>query len=904
MRLKNLLLSKLSLLLILMLVTLTTQAQTLDKIKIKEYYFGEPLNNVLKDFQTKYGVVVKYDSTFTAPYQFDDQGRFDVGATVNAAFEAICSDIKTLSFYIDENEVVHLVKKELSITSENKVNTKQNVAATKNNVKASGQIKDANTGESLPFAAVGIMGTTEGTKTNKDGFFTLFKVPSDTSTLYVSYMGYEKAYFYLNPKMELSNLIIELIPTTKALSTVVIKTDREDLMRSTDEVSIIKMSPKKIAMLPNVGEKDIFRSFQLLPGVSGSNEASSGLYVRGGTPDQNLTLYDGFTVYHVDHLFGMFSAFNSNAVKDVLLHKGGFESKFGGRISSVMEIIGKDGNEKNFNLGGDIGLLSANIFTEIPIKDKVTILLAGRRSWKSPIYNSIFKSFNESTEEETVAAPTTGRRSRTTESTTPTSYFYDLNAKITYKPTSKDIISYSFFNGRDDLDNSRELNRNRNGTTTTGGITDATKWGSWGMSTTWSRKWTDEFYTSVLASASNYFSERDLRNSRSIIDADGIATDITRGSFESNKLKDYTFRLDNELKLGKNNQLEFGLQAKKYNINYDYSLNDSISIQDRNDNGTVLSGYVQDEVKLFNRLTLVPGLRASYYDVTDKTYMEPRASLRFKVSDKIKLKGAWGHYYQFANRIIRNDISSGSRDFWVLADDKAVPISFAEHFIAGASYETKGYIFDVEAYYKKLDGLSEYSLQFAPSFNNVDFNEFFYEGTGIAKGVEFLLQKKFGKYNGWIGYTLGEVKYNFPIYGENDFYANHDVTNEFKIVNTYKYKKWTFAATWIYATGKPYTDPLGGYSITLLDGSTEDFINIGEKNNARYPDYHRLDVSANYNFNMGETANGTLGFSIFNAYNRKNIWYKQFEVDAGDLIETNVNLLGFTPSISLSMRLR
>jgi len=240
----------------------------------------------------------------------------------------------------------------------------------------------------------------------------------------------------------------------------------------------------------------------------------------------------------------------------------------------------------------------------------------------------------------------------------------------------------------------------------------------------------------------------------------------------------------------------------------------------------------------------------------------------------------------------------------VLGDDNTVPISYSEHFIVGAGYETKGYLFDVEAYYKKLDGLSEYSLQFAPSFTNVDFNEMFYEGSGIAKGVEFLIQKKHGNYNGWLSYTLGEVLYDFPIYGDNSFFANHDVTNEFKIVNIYTYKKWIFAGTWIFATGKPYTEPLGGYSITLLDGSAEDFLNIGDKNNARYDDYHRLDLSATYNFKLGRTSLGSVGLSLFNVYNRENIWYKTFELDEGDLIETNVNNLGFTPSITLSIKLR
>jgi len=878
-------------------------SQTTSEIIIDEYYWGTPLNKVLNDFQTKYGIKIQYDSTLTVKYRFDDNGLF-YNISVERAFNIICEKIPSLSFYIDENQTVHLEKTVMSLTYQELSNRKYIGPAEKTNIKISGIIKDVNSGESLPFASIAVKGVVSGTQSNMDGYFTLFDVPSDTSILMISYIGYESSIFFLHPQMEISNITIFLKPVHISLNEVVVTGKREGLMEGTDRVSLIKMSPNEIAKLPNIGEKDIFRSFQLLPGVSGSNESSSGLFVRGGTPDQNLVLYDGFTVYHTDHLFGMFSAFNSNAVKDVQLHKGGFPAEFGGRISSVMEIIGKDGNENKFNLGADIGLLSGNVFTEIPIKDKGTLLIAGRRSWKSPIYNSIFESFNENNEAAEVAPSSNPKGNRTVESSTPSSYFYDLNAKLTYKPTKKDIISYSFFNGQDDLDNSSVINRTRNGTAISGGINDATKWGSLGMSTTWSRKWSDIFYTNTLLSMSNYFSERDLSNSRVITNLDGETFEINRGSFEDNNLKDYTFKINNELKLGKSNQLEFGVQASNYNIDYNYMLNDTIAIQDRQNNGTVYSTFVQDRIKLFNRLSLVPGVRASYYDVTKKTYFEPRASLYYSLSEKIKLKGAWGHYYQFANRIIRNDISSGSRDFWVLADDNTVPISFAEHFIAGGSFETKGFLFDVEAYYKDLKGLSEYSLQFAPSFNNVDFNEFFYEGTGTAKGVEFLLQKKYGKYTGWLGYTLGEVLYNFPVYGENSFFANHDVTNEFKIVNMYKHKKWTFAATWIYGTGKSYTEPLGGYSVTLLDGGTEDFLNIGDKNNARYPDYHRLDVSATLDFNMGDTGKGSLGISIFNVYNRENTWYKQFEVENGELIETDVKLLGITPSLTLSMKLR
>ncbi|MFT5823040.1 MAG: ferric enterobactin receptor [Crocinitomix sp.] len=778
--------------------------------------------------------------------------------------------------------------------------------AQSSSIKVSGILNDEETGESLPFAKVIVKGTQNGTMSNVDGYFTLFDVPSDTATLIVTYIGYDDMFFRLSPDKDLSNVLIELDPKSQSLDVVEVIAEREELLQMNDGISVVKMSPKEISKLPSIGEKDLFRSFQLLPGVSGSNESSSGLFVRGGTPDQNLVLYDGFTVYHIDHMFGMFSAFNPNAVKSIQLYKGGFDSQFGGRTSSVVDIVGKDGNQKKFNIGADIGSISANAFMEIPIKDKMTILVAGRRSWQSFLYNRIFDGFSSTDEAEEISpAGGGGKGSRSVAATTPSSYFYDLNAKITYKPTNKDNISFSFFNGLDNLDNSIEFSRERNGQVISGAVNDITNWGSWGMSTTWSRKWSDMYYSNALVSVSNYFSTRDLSNSRVFTNAFGEQEEISTGSIEDNRLQDYTFKFNNELKLNKFNQLEFGLQNTFFNIDYNYLVNDTISIQERDDIGSVHSLFLQDRIKLFRKLTLVPGVRVSYYDVTDKLYYEPRASVNFSLTEKWSLKGAWGHYYQFANRIIRNDISSGSKDFWVLSDGDAVPVGFAEHFIAGTSYETKGFVFSAEGYYKNLKGLSEYSLQFAPSFNNVDFNEFFYEGTGVSKGAEFLIQKKYGKYNGWVGYTYGQTIYNFPIYGENSFYANHDVTHEFKIVNMLKLKKkWTLSATWIYATGRPYTEPAGGYTLTLADGSIQDFIQIGTRNNQRYPAYHRLDVAATKDFTMGETGNGSLSISIFNLYNRQNIWYKQFEVDAGELIETNVNLLGFMPSVTLSFKLR
>ena len=191
-----------------------------------------------------------------------------------------------------------------------------------------------------------------------------------------------------------------------------------------------------------------------------------------------------------------------------------------------------------------------------------------------------------------------------------------------------------------------------------------------------------------------------------------------------------------------------------------------------------------------------------------------------------------------------------------------------------------------------------------PSFREIKFNEFFYTGTGISKGIEFLAQKKLGSYNGWISYTLQQVRYQFDIYGPNSFPASQDITHELKVINLYSYRNWNFSAVWIYGSGKPYTAPLGAYQITLPDGTTKDFISIGQKNIFRLPDYHRLDISAQYNFKLGNMGTATFGVSVFNLYNRKNVWYKQFSVIQGQLVETNVEFLGITPNIFFSFKFR
>jgi ferric enterobactin receptor len=780
--------------------------------------------------------------------------------------------------------------------------------ATQRNFTLNGIIKDAKNGEPLPFVNIVIPAATKGTTSNVDGYFTLQNIPTDTSTLEISYLGYATKVIYLSPQKvkntEGGNFLIELSQESELLDEVVIKADREELLRASEKTSMLKLSPSKIAALPSVGEKDIMRAFQLMPGVSAANENSSGLYVRGGTPDQTLVLYDGFNVYHVEHLFGFFSAFNSNAIKDVQLYKGGFESKFGGRVGSVAEITGKEGNSKDFNIGADVGLLAANAFVETPLGDKATGLFAIRRSYNTGLYDKIFKKY--SGQAEAAAATPFGNRFNTTVA----SYFYDLNGKFTYKPTNKDVISLSIYNGTDDLDNSRKLelpNFGGGGTASRNfnlNTTDLTYWGNLGGSLKWSRRFSPTFYMNSLVSYSNYYSQRDRSVSGSITRADGTTQDIKRGTIEDNDLKDYSAKMDFEWKLNDKNQVEFGLLGTNNDIKYTYAQNDTSTIIDRKTNGNTITGYVQDKIKVLKNVEAIVGVRYNYFQPTSKSYVEPRVSLTYQMLPSVKLKAAYGIYNQFAKRVIREDVLQGSRDFWVLADNTKLPVASATHYIVGASWESPKWLFDVEAYQKDLTGLTEYSLRVNTNPRQTSYSENFFQGTGKARGVDVLLQKKYGKLNGWLSYSLGEVVYDFPDLNKTSFYANQDVRHEFKAVGIYKLGKFDLSATWIYASSRPYTAPEGGYNLKVLDGTEKSYINVSEKNGYRLPDYHRFDVAATYNWKSKSGAARSLGFSLFNVYGRQNVWYKEFDVQDNQVIETNINYLGFTPNISFSWRLR
>ena len=782
-------------------------------------------------------------------------------------------------------------------------------------------------GTRLPGALVAVEGTARRAMTDANGAFAFDGLPAGKATLAVSLDGFEpkKARVEVRADGTTSvDIVLEIAKEAREASVAAEKT----LLSVSDKENRIIITPSQIAALPGLGEKDIFRAFQLLPGISGSNETSSGLFVRGGKPDQNLILYDGFPVYHVDHLFGYYSAFNMEAIQDARLSKGGFEAKYGGRLSSVMELAGKEGATDAWHAGTGVSFLSADALVEVPLFGRGSLLLAGRRSFQSPLYDKIMDLFNVSPAAALVGRKAAGRLAQF--ESQPKSYFYDLNGKLAFDLSSRDRITASLYNGRDDLDNSRVLTLPssisdllaRLGLQIDTDISDLTNWRNTGASVAWARRWSEAFQTTLRATYSRYDNDRDWSVNVLLQSAAAGSSfeprSYRRGSIENNSLKDAGFKLENTLALGARHAMEFGLEASWLDVAYDYRVESAdesdatagrrvlaprslVSILNRRDRGILAVGYVQDRWTPTDRLTVTPGLRLTSFDRTKSVYGEPRLSLSWRLSDRLKATASWGRFYQFVSDATREDVVQGNREFWVLADGQGIPVGAATHYIAGLSYKTVGWLLDAQGFYKDLSGLSEFAPRIVRATAGQDYSQYFYKESGTAKGIEILLQKKSGRYTGWLSYTLSRVEYEAPQLSDAPFPALQDQTHEFKIVNFLELGPLTLSGTWIFATGKPTTPPLGVDQVPV-GSRLVDRVVIGGKNSARLPDYHRLDLSVTCDLKVLGAAS-KLGLTLFNVYDRKNVWYREFDIQQHQLVQNDIQFMGFVLNLFLSVRI-
>lgn len=765
----------------------------------------------------------------------------------------------------------------------------------------SGRVVDANTGERLPYATVIIEGTKTGTQSNVEGFFLLQNVPDTSLTLHVTYMGYAPAEVTVRPATSTTNIIVRLTQTSIYVEGVTVSAAQTEFIKTEAVPSLTTLSPEQIITLPNVGQVDVMRSLQLLPGISATDDGSSGLYVRGGTPDQNLILFDGMTVYHVDHFFGFFSAFNPDAIKDIQIYKGAFPARFGGRLSSVIDMVGKSGNTQEIHGTAGLSLLSGNATVDGPLLGG-SFLVSVRRSYSdilaSSTYNTLYKFLTGSDAPQATSGPQGfgGFGNAVAEQQTPNSAFLDLNGKLSFNITSRYILSTSVYGSSDNYDLSRQSSTQNvpgfGSQFTVPSNDNNTQQGNRGVSIKLFAQWRDNFYSNVILAydgyTSNYTSGLGSRNGSS----QQFATN------EDNHIDDGTLSLDNVWKTSSSHDLGFGLQLSQTQLGYTLSGSNqgdaSRNILELDQHSLQNAAYVQDTWKQSDRLTLTGGLRVNYFSVTDSWALEPRFSSRYQLTESVSLKTAFGIHHQYVNRIVNEDVTQGSRDFWILADD-SLPPSKAIHYVVGATWENENYVVDVEGYYKSLSNLVEFTQRFRRQA--LDLYTFL-TGDGRVRGIDILLQKKTGILNGWISYTLGKAESRYPEYNNGQYFpSDDDQTNELKVVaNVNIGSGWNASATFIYATGKPYTAPVSQYSLVLLDSSTFSYTHVSQKNAYRLPAYQRTDISVSKKFRL-QSSSLDVGLSLFNLFNHTNISYYQYDLSSQPIIITKVTGLGFLPSV-------
>lgn len=724
----------------------------------------------------------------------------------------------------------------------------------------SGFVRDASSGETLILANVVLEGSTTGAATNTSGYYVISGIVPGSYRVLASYLGYRgfATDVRLAPGQNL-RLDIELEPADLSTGEVVVEADRESLEEQ-QRLGLTRLSTAAIRELPSVLEPDVFRSLQLLPGVKAASDYSSGLYVRGGSPDQTLILLDRTTVYNPSHFFGFFSTFNPDAIKDVRLYKGGFPAEYGGRIGSVVDVYNKDGNRRETQGRFSVGLLSSRAMVEGPYS-RGSYMVAVRRSTLEPLF--------------------AGLRAADVEGIPNGFYFYDVNAKVNLDLGRSDKVSISGYTGRDALD--ADLFE---------GFNLLLEYGNRTMSADWTHLFSEKLFSELTVTSSRYESDADF----------SIASTVVG---RNNSVDDLTAKGDLEWVPSDHINLKGGFWAGVFTMRlqdvFDGRPNFSSRIH-----APYGSAYVQNTWKPDARWTIGGGLRASWFGEGSHFRLEPRASVEYLTADGVRLQVAYGRYAQYLT-LISSEIFSGL-DTW-LTTGEGVPPAYGDQWVTGVKTVLPGSIgLEWEAYYRTMRDLFQLD-PFLLDPAGVDYEDIFHFGNGHAYGTEIMLTRSFGRATGFVGYTLGATRRRFPTINEGAYYPPkydrlHDLT---AVVNYDLSKRWRMTTAFTYATGQAYTEPASQYRLVDFPfSSAEQPALISPFNAARLPDYHRLDFGFTNRGRFFGFADYELQLQVINAYARRNVWFYFFNFDPDDAAgqvkrETVPQIPVPVPNISFSL---
>ncbi len=722
-------------------------------------------------------------------------------------------------------------------------------------ITLSGYVKDGDSGETMIGATVFVPSTGAGNVSNEYGFYSISLPVGDSVLIQFSYIGYqnvEKTVIY----DENANLDIELT-YGQQLQEVVVKADSYREVLNSTQMSVEQISMEDAKLLPALfGEVDIIKTLQLKPGVSSGGEGTSGLSVRGGTGDQNLFLLDEATVYNPQHLFGFFSTFNSDAVKNVELYKGGFPAQYGGRLSSVVDVKLRDGNRKKFAGSGGLGLIASRLTLEGPIarNQKGSFIVSGRRTYVD-LFTSAANKRNEDNPDFNQI---------------PAYFFYDLNGKINYDLGKKDKIFVSGYFGKDKFGfRDDDFNFDFN-------------WGNIALTARWNHVYNSKLFSNTTLTFSDY--EYQIKNRI------GEFATFELGS----GIRDYTGKIDYFYSPDNKHNIKFGGNITYHQFEVGrLSFNDddnTFNFQAGQDfDAWAFAGYIADDWEVTDDLKVNYGLRLSAF-YNDKFYVgvEPRFSLKYSVNPDLSLKASYAYMTQYIH-LVTNSSASLPTDVWYPSNENIKP-QRSQQVAGGLAYTfdigEQNFLVSNEAYYKWGRNLIDFR-DGAQLFVNDNLDDEFVFGTGNSYGNEIYLEKQSGKIRGWIGYTLSWTWREFPdILEGRKFHPTYDRRHDISTVLIYNInKRWSTTASWVYTSGALTTLPFGSYAFADVGGSEGQFplvegSNSGisitpiytDRNSIRLAPNHRLDLGLIVRF-FPKWGESDLTISTYNTYNRLNPFF-------------------------------
>ena len=721
-----------------------------------------------------------------------------------------------------------------------------------------GRITDGQTKEGLPSVRVEIRGLHRGAIADISGGYIIKDLTPGVVLVEVHQLGYAvDSQSVTLTNGDTTHLDFSLYPESVGGHDIVIQSERErDIERKS--VSHVTLSPATIAAAPAVGgERDLFRVLQLMPGVKALSEVSSGLYIRGGPPDQNLILLDHNVVYNPSHLFGFFSTFNTDAIKDVDLSKGGYPPEYGGRLTGVLNVTTREGDPNEVHGKTSISLISARQTLEFPIPGG-SMLVSGRRTYIDALFDA------------TNADSWLGGGTQL-----PRYYFYDLNAKIDEHLGASDRLSFSGYMGADHLHYPSN------------GFIDITlTWGNKLASGEWTHIFSDKLYSRTFVGYTAY-SSVSLGN-------------LTANPFEfDNGIAETSAKEDIDWRANDDHDVRIGGGLSRFNFNFYNTLGTTNTpLKDTGGTPYYVSGYAQDEWRVTDKLTATYGLRVEGLDLANATTFDPRITLAYQLDPVWTLKAASGVYHQFLHLVTAGEFTFF--DLWVPGVAPLPPSKSTQYILGLSGYPTENHFISAELYYKKLDNIVEYN---ETKFLSNDIEEVFPRGTGAAYGMELYLREQYKDFTGWIGYTLSWVTETIPALNNGaQFYPKYDQRNDIQLLLNYKLSdRWQVGGTWTYATGQAYTSTLGYYHVGLDEVGFEQSLDIpGSMGAQRLPDYHRADASVSYSFTMfGKAAKASL--DIFNIYSHRNVWFRVVDTGKQPAQISDVTLLPIIPTLGVEV---